>query len=134
MFRVSAVLESCIVRYGTIQEKTYAPPMQESRCSAPAQGVPTGTSSARREDSPLPAELFGPNLRHPVSDPPRRSHRLGDLMGTEFFQPYSGDEWVPWPDDCRDSTRFRVLRPTAEYYRSGPPLEWLRIPKFHLVE
>jgi hypothetical protein len=61
----------------------------------------------------------------------------------EFFQPYPGDELVPWSDDRRDSKRFRVLRPTDEFYTIEDsymdavmvlPLEWLRIPSFHLME
>ncbi|KAJ7465209.1 hypothetical protein FB451DRAFT_1402919 [Mycena latifolia] len=46
-----------------------------------------------------------------------RSRRLGDVLGNtvaallDFFQPYPGDEQVPWSDDQRDAVRFRVLSP-----------------------
>ncbi|KAJ6589348.1 hypothetical protein B0H19DRAFT_923460, partial [Mycena capillaripes] len=80
---------------------------------------------------------------------PPRSRRLGDVLGNtvaallEFFQPFPGDEQVPWSDERRDSVRFRVLRPSEESYVIEDsyfdditvlPLEYLRVPKFHLCE
>lgn len=78
-----------------------------------------------------------------------RSHQLGDVLGNtvaallDFFQPYPGDESVPWSDERRDSVRFLVLRASEEIFTIEDamfdavtilPLEYLRVPAFHLVE
>ncbi|KAJ7154438.1 hypothetical protein C8R43DRAFT_867224, partial [Mycena crocata] len=78
-----------------------------------------------------------------------RAHQLGDVLGNtvaallDFFQPYPGDESVPWSDERRDSVRFRVLRPSEEVFVIEDaffedvtvlPLEYLRVRQFHLME
>ena len=78
-----------------------------------------------------------------------RAHRLGDVLGNtvaallEFFQPYPGDERVPWSDDRRDAVRFRVLSPGGEnlviedsFFDEVTvlPLEYLRVPQFYFLE
>jgi hypothetical protein len=61
----------------------------------------------------------------------------------DFFQPYPGDESIPWSDERRNAVRFRVLRVGSENYAIEDaycnevtvlPLEYLRVPQFHLVE
>jgi hypothetical protein len=109
-------------------------------------GDPEETFEDRLKTWARATEEFGEPREN---EPSQRSHQLGDLMGNtvaallEFFQPYPGDELVPWSDDRRDSKRFRVLRPADEFYTIEDsymdtvmvlPLEWLRIPSFHLME
>jgi hypothetical protein len=49
----------------------------------------------------------------------RREHQLGDVLGNtvaallDFFQPYPGDESIPWSDERRNAVRFRVLARTT---------------------
>ncbi|KAJ7104743.1 hypothetical protein C8R44DRAFT_555998, partial [Mycena epipterygia] len=77
-----------------------------------------------------------------------RSRRLGDVLGNtvaallDFFQPYPGDEQIAWSDERRDAIRFRVLRPNNECFVIEDsyaaevavlPLEYLRVPAFHLL-
>ncbi|KAJ6471520.1 hypothetical protein C8R45DRAFT_936952 [Mycena sanguinolenta] len=92
-------------------------------------------------------DLPPPSLRPDLSP---RSHRLGDVLGNtvaallEFFQPYPGDERVPWSDERRESARrFRALRPSGDFYViedsffdsvTTLSLEELRCPAFYLVE
>jgi hypothetical protein len=64
------------------------------------------------------AQDFG----EPPEDIPPRAHRLADIVGEavqallEFFQPFPGDERVPWDDECREAERFRVLHVSSEMY------------------
>ncbi|KAJ7701564.1 hypothetical protein B0H17DRAFT_924280, partial [Mycena rosella] len=88
------------------------------------------------------------NQASQIQDSPR-SRRLGDVLGNtvaallEFFQPYPGDHLVPWSDDRREAVRFRILRPSEEHYVIEDsyfdeviilPLEYVRVPAFHLMD
>jgi hypothetical protein len=83
------------------------------------------------------------------ADQLQREHQLGDVLGNtvamllDFFQPYPGDESIPWSDERRCAVRFRVLRVGSENYTIEDtycdkvtvlPLKYLRVPAFHLVE
>ncbi|KAJ7690538.1 hypothetical protein B0H17DRAFT_904559, partial [Mycena rosella] len=96
--------------------------------------------------SPWPGEPEAP-ARLPGIPP--RAHRLGDVLGNtiaallNFFQPFPGDEQVPWSDDRRDAVRFRVLRYGDEnlviednYFDSATVLEMenIRCPAFHMLD
>ncbi|KAJ7446607.1 hypothetical protein FB451DRAFT_1047687, partial [Mycena latifolia] len=78
-----------------------------------------------------------------------RARRLGDVLGNtvaallDFFQPYPGDEQIPWSDDRRDAVRFRVQKLGDEvlviedaYFDEVTvlPLEYLRQPTFRLLD
>ncbi|KAJ7674411.1 hypothetical protein B0H17DRAFT_852020, partial [Mycena rosella] len=77
------------------------------------------------------------------------SRRLGDVLGStvaallDFFQPYPGDEQVPWSDDRRDAVRFCVLSPGGDALAIEDaffdevtvlPLNYIWQPLFHLIE
>ncbi|KAF8131294.1 hypothetical protein K438DRAFT_1999045 [Mycena galopus ATCC 62051] len=83
------------------------------------------------------------------TDQPARAQRLGDVLGNtlaallEFFQPYLGDESIPWSDERRDRKRFRFSRASEEHFVIEDtysdevvtlPLEYVREPKFHLLD
>ncbi|KAJ6609459.1 hypothetical protein B0H10DRAFT_1732475, partial [Mycena sp. CBHHK59/15] len=95
--------------------------------------------------------IWGCALEHcePRGPVPPRARRLGDVLGNtvaallEFFQPYPGDERVPWSDDRRDAVRFHVLSPGGEnlviedsFFDEVTvlPLEYLRVPHFYFLE
>jgi hypothetical protein len=73
---------------------------------------------------------------------------LGDVLGNtvaallEFFQPYPGDEQIPWSDDRREAKRFRVLRAGECFVLEDSfssevvtlPLEYVRVPSFRLLD
>lgn len=95
------------------------------------------------------ARVFEETYRKCNTTPRPRAHRLGDVLGNtvaallEFFQPYLGDEQVPWSDERRESVRFRVLRASQEhlviedsYFDEAVilPLEYLCVPAFHFLE
>ncbi|KAF8172626.1 hypothetical protein K438DRAFT_1611694, partial [Mycena galopus ATCC 62051] len=80
---------------------------------------------------------------------PARARQLGDVLGNtlaallDFFQPYPGDESVPWSDDRREEKCFRVSRASAEHIAIKDtfsdkvvnlPLEYVREPKFHMLD
>ncbi|KAJ6545721.1 hypothetical protein B0H19DRAFT_894430, partial [Mycena capillaripes] len=129
------VLEAFALRFGDLSE------VEEG-------GEPLQTFDTSEHDFELVSGVDSQSENEP-SCPPERSHRLGDVLGKtvaallEFFQPYPGDERVPWADERRDSTRFRVLRPANNVYTIEDsyfdevtilPLEYLRVPTFHLLE
>ncbi|KAF8201917.1 hypothetical protein K438DRAFT_1758184 [Mycena galopus ATCC 62051] len=83
------------------------------------------------------------------TEQPARARQLGDVLGNtlatllEFFQPYPGDESVPWSDDRREEKRFHVSRASAEHFAIKDtfsdkvvtlPLEYVREPKFHMLD
>ncbi|KAJ7120111.1 hypothetical protein C8R44DRAFT_736964 [Mycena epipterygia] len=104
------------------------------------------TFEDRLEMWALAAELCG---QARTSGIPSRAYRLGDVLGNtvaamlDFFQPYPGDELIAWSDGRRDTVRFRVLGPYAEFYTIEDTysdevtilaISNLRSPYFHLLD
>jgi hypothetical protein len=61
----------------------------------------------------------------------------------EFFQPYPGDERVPWSDDHCEAMRFRILRVGKSCHTIEDtfaeevvvlPIDYLHQPTFHFLD
>ena len=109
-------------------------------------GAPEETLDDRFRLWGLVAEKYGTEK---IRDVPPRAREVGDLLGNtvaallDFFQPYPGDELIPWSDVRRDAVRFRVMRPSQDVYVIDDayfdevtvlPMECLRQPTFHLFQ
>ena len=135
------------------------PPLQsvsDSSSESSSENSDSGSNSGPSEDEYDALEerlriwaCVAAETGHTCVEPVLRARHLRDILGNtvaallEFFQPYPGDERISWSDERRDSKRFRVLRPTGDFYTIEDsfgdevmvlPLEYLRVPAFHVVE